>query len=120
MLGEGLAENVTEKSSIYYKYKFLSDVDDELRFWKCNGNEFIPIKELLEQDQGAHQRTLLYQQIHSFSRYIINNYGNDKFTELLLSNQTNNDFIQILGDDISIGEKIVRHNLLNIDIYVYG
>ena len=110
ILGEGLAEYITEKHSLFYKYNLLSDVDEELNYEFCS-NGLLSLKELLKKHNVhalsiwnllgfGYNKELIYQQGHSITRYIIKNYGNDKFIRLLLSNKTNKDFSEILGDDI--------------------
>ncbi|MEC4685327.1 MAG: hypothetical protein VST71_06320 [Nitrospirota bacterium] len=110
ILGEGLAEYITEKYSLFYKYHLLSDVDEELNYEFCS-NGLLSLKELLKKHDVhavsiwdllglGYNRELIYQQGHSITRFIINNYGNDKFVKLLLSNKTDKDFKEILGEDI--------------------
>ncbi len=99
--GEGLAEYLTARANIYYRYGLFGDVDDELAFLLERGRRMTPVAKLL--DGGLRGTPSIakimqhYQQMHSCVEYIVERYGWGAMYRLIDSGSTDADFERILG-----------------------
>jgi hypothetical protein len=101
--GEGIAEYLTARANLYFRYGFFGSVNDELRFLQSKGKRLAPVAALI--DKGLRPpldiRKIMmnYQEIHSYVEYIVENYGWTKLYEAAADGSGDEAFMTAFGTD---------------------
>ncbi len=106
-LNEGMAEFLSEQHNLMYKYRFIDDIDTQLRqYFRRTGNSFelINLPQKIK-DPDIDTRILGYHVAHSFFRYIFTRFGKDKALRLMASPERNQDYQDILGINLETLDK---------------
>lgn len=101
--GEGVAEYLTARANLYYRYGFFGGVNDELRFLQSQGKRLTPVAALLDRglrtSPDIRKIMMNYQEMHSYVEYIVENYGWGTLYRIGEAGSTDVAFEEVLGMD---------------------
>lgn len=102
---EGMAEYLSSRHSIFYRYGLFPDVDDELRFLCSRGARLTPLAVLDKNGLQAgldYPRTVMnYQAAHSFVRFAAEKYGLETVMKILLERLGSKEREKLLGTNLA-------------------
>jgi hypothetical protein len=97
--GEGVAEYITSKCNLYFRYGLLDNVNNDLRYYMKNGGKLTPVFTLVEKGLWTGYDLKLYrvhyQEMHSVAAFLVEKFGWNKLMEMIYSPDEDATFLRI-------------------------